>query len=152
MHQLKYSQKLPINLDEAWEFFSTPSNLSKITPASLNFVITSQALEGKMYPGQIISYTVEPFLGIPLEWITEITHVQPKNYFVDEQRKGPYKMWHHEHHFKETSEGHVEITDLVSYVLPFGPLGEIAQKLFVKKQLEEIFTYRTKVLETYFEH
>jgi ligand-binding SRPBCC domain-containing protein len=94
-----------------------------------------------MYPGQIIEYTVKPVLGIPLYWMTEITHVEDHKYFVDEQRFGPYSMWHHQHHFKEI-EGGVEMTDIVHYKLPLGILGDIAHALFVKAQLTHIFDYR----------
>lgn len=102
-----------------------------------------------MYPGQMIAYTVRPLAGIPITWITEITHVQEGRYFVDEQRKGPYAIWHHEHHFAEV-EGGVEMTDIVSYTLPLGWLGSLAHLLFVKRQLMTIFDYRSEVIEKFF--
>ncbi len=102
-----------------------------------------------MYAGQIIEYTVKPLLGIPLYWMTEITHVQPHVYFVDEQRYGPYSMWHHQHHFKEI-DGGVEMTDIVHYKIPFWILGDIANTLFVRSQLEGIFSYRTEVVNKMF--
>lgn len=133
-------------MDEAWDFFSSPANLQKITPEKLGFKIVSKHHGEKMYAGQIIEYYVKPLFGIPLYWMTEITHVADKKYFIDEQRFGPYSMWHHQHHFKETPEG-IEMTDIVHYKLPFGILGELAHSLFVKKQLKGIFDYRFKVVE-----
>jgi ligand-binding SRPBCC domain-containing protein len=103
----------------------------------------------QMYEGLMISYTVRPLFGLPMNWITEITHVKDKLYFVDEQRKGPYKIWHHEHHFKEV-EGGVEMTDIVSYEIPFGILGKLAHPLIVQKKLEEIFAHRFKVVDEIF--
>ena len=102
-----------------------------------------------MYAGQVIEYSVSPVLGIPLYWMTEITHVDDKKYFVDEQRFGPYNMWHHQHHFK-TIDGGVEMTDIVHYKLPLWFLGDIANTLFVKKQLNGIFDYRFKKVEELF--
>ena len=133
-------------MDEAWEFFSSPKNLQKITPKKLGFKIISQHHGDKMYPGQIIEYKVSPILNIPLYWMTEITHVEEKKYFVDEQRFGPYRLWHHQHHFKEV-EGGIEMTDIVHYKLPLGILGDIANTLFVRKQLKGIFDYRYEIVE-----
>lgn len=115
----------------------------------MNFRILSNTGNGKMYPGQIITYKVSPVLGIPLFWMTEITHVKEGEYFIDEQRFGPYAMWHHEHRFS-AMDGGVEMTDIVSYKLPLGPLGLLAYHLFVKKEVEQIFNYRYKVLEERF--
>lgn len=148
MHQLHTIQRLPISLQQAWEFFSTPKNLQAITPDYLNFTITSSVPE-TMYPGTIITYKVHPVAGIPINWVTEITHVENLRYFVDEQRFGPYKFWHHKHFFKEIPGG-VEMQDLVHYALPFGILGNAAHALFVKRQLESIFSYRYKVLSQRF--
>lgn len=148
-HTLTTTQRLPISLAEAWDFFSSPDNLQKITPAKMNFRILSNTGNGKMYPGQIITYKVSPVLGIPLFWMTEITHVKEGEYFIDEQRFGPYAMWHHEHRFS-AMDGGVEMTDIVSYKLPLGPLGLLAYHLFVKKEVEQIFNYRYKVLEERF--
>ena len=106
-------------------------------------------LPNKMYEGLMIEYTVKPLLNIPMSWITEIKYVHDKKFFVDEQRKGPYKIWHHEHHFKEV-EGGVEMTDLVSYEIPFGFLGRLAHPLLVKKKLKEIFDYRFKRVKELF--
>lgn len=148
IYTLEVQQFVKISLDEAWTFFSSPGNLSKITPEHMGFQITSGA-PGKMYPGQIITYNVSPIPGIKTNWVTEITHVEEKCYFVDEQRFGPYRMWHHEHHFEEQNGG-VLMTDRVSYKLPMGYLGRLAHLLFVKKQLKQIFEYRRVVLERIF--
>ncbi len=150
VYTLERVQRLPISLEEAWAFFSSPLNLREITPPYMRFeVLSDPKWVGKMYPGQIITYTVRPLLGIPLFWMTEITHVREGEFFVDEQRVGPYALWHHQHHFKPI-EGGVEMTDLVHYRLPLGILGDLAQALFVRRQLEEIFDYRYRVLEQRF--
>lgn len=149
IYQLKTSQKLPLSIDKAWDFFSNPANLSKITPTWLNFQITS-ALPDKMYAGLIITYFVRPMLNIPQTWVTEITHVNEPNYFVDEQRFGPYKMWHHEHIFKQIDNNNILMEDIVSYAVPFGFIGRIANKLIISKKINEIFNYRREVLEKMF--
>jgi ligand-binding SRPBCC domain-containing protein len=147
VHTLKSVQRVPIASEAAWEFFSNPSNLKVITPAHLGFQVTSDPdfSSRKMYPGQVITYTVKPLLGIPLFWMTEITHVQEGHFFVDEQRIGPYALWHHQHHFKAIPGG-VEMTDLVHYRLPLGILGNFVHWLFVRNQLRTIFDFRTKKL------
>jgi ligand-binding SRPBCC domain-containing protein len=142
VYNLKTIQFLPISIEKAWDFFSSPTNLSKITPAELKFKILSTDLI-KVYAGQVIEYKVHPVLGIPLYWMTEITQVEHHKYFVDDQRYGPYSMWHHQHHFKVV-EGGVEMTDIVHYKLPFWIFGDIANALFVKAKLKEIFDYRIK--------
>ena len=150
VHTLKRVQSLPIPLEKAWDFFSSPLNLKEITPPYMGFHVKSEpAFLQKMYPGQIITYTVKPLLNIPLFWMTEITHVQTGQFFVDEQRVGPYAIWHHQHHFSPIAGG-VEMTDLVHYKLPLGPLGGIANRLFVRRQLNEIFDYRRRKLEAMF--
>lgn len=141
VHHLQSTQKIPVSIEEAWQFFSNPANLFTLTPPHLNLKFTNQLYGGEMYPGQVITYKVKPLLGIPLFWMTEITHVDKYRFFVDEQRKGPYSLWHHQHHFK-LIEGGVEMTDIVHYALPFGPLGSIAHAVLVKKELQQIFTYR----------
>ena len=151
VYSIKTIQQLPISLDTAWDFFSSPRNLKEITPDNLGFNIISKHHGEKMYPGQIIEYTVSPVLNIPIYWMTEITHVEDKKYFVDEQRFGPYAMWHHQHHFRAV-DGGVEMTDIVHYKLPFWFLGNIANSLFVKKQLDEIFNYRYKKVEEIYPH
>ncbi|MCB0661581.1 MAG: SRPBCC family protein, partial [Saprospiraceae bacterium] len=144
----KSIQKLPIDLKTAWDFFSSPKNLSVITPPDLDFVIKSELPE-KMYPGMMIKYTVKPMLGIPVTWVTEITHVEDLKFFVDEQRVGPYSIWHHQHFFKEI-EGGIEMTDIVDYKLPFGIIGDITHPFLVKPRLNQIFDYRFKKLEELF--
>ena len=149
VYHLKTVQKIPVGLDEAWDFFSNPKNLQSITPGELGFKIISKYHGDTMYAGQLIEYIVKPLMGIPLYWMTEITHVENKKYFVDEQRYGPYRLWHHQHHFKEVN-GFVEMTDIIHYKLPYWFLGDIANRLFVRKQLKEIFDYRFKKVETLF--
>ncbi|WMX12746.1 MULTISPECIES: SRPBCC family protein [unclassified Aureispira] len=144
-YTLQRTQQLPISLEKAWDFFSSPKNLKAITPDYMGFNILSGA-DKRTYPGQIIEYTVKPVLGIPMYWMTEITQVRELEFFIDEQRVGPYAMWHHQHFFKRI-EGGVEMEDIVHYRLPLGPLGNIAHALFVKRQLEGIFDYRFKTLE-----
>ncbi len=149
VYSFKTVQNLPITLEKAWEFFSRPANLKDITPSNLGFKILSKYHGETMYPGQIIEYIVKPIAGIPLYWMTEITHVSDGKYFVDEQRFGPYVMWHHQHHFKAVPGG-VEMTDIVHYKLPLWFLGDIAYTLFVKKQIEGIFDFRFKKAEELF--
>lgn len=149
IYNLTKKQFLPISLDQAWDFFSSPVNLKKITPPYMGFQITSDLGDGKMYPGQIITYVVTPLLGIPMSWATEITHVDDKKYFVDEQRFGPYAFWHHQHWFKEV-DGGVEMTDIVHYAIPLGILGRVANSILVKSKLQEIFDYRESVVDKIF--
>ena len=145
MYQLKKTQFIKTDLKTAWDFFSSPGNLKKITPDYMGFDVKTE-LPDKMYEGLMIEYTVKPLLGIPMNWITEIKTVKELEFFVDEQRKGPYKIWHHEHHFKEV-EGGVEMTDIVSYELPLGIIGRIMHPFLVQKKLEEIFDFRFKAVE-----
>lgn len=148
-YTLKTVQRMPVELDTAWDFFSSPANLAAITPSSMQFAIRSVHHGEKMYAGQIIEYTVRPVLGIPLYWMTEITHVAPSQYFVDEQRYGPYQLWHHQHHFKEIAGG-VEMTDIVHYRMPFWVIGDLANALFVRRQLRHIFDFRKEAIEKRF--
>lgn len=148
-YNLKTTQFIPITLDVAWAFFSNPANLQSITPARMNFRIISRHHGDTMYPGQIIEYKVSPLGGISMYWMTEITHVRDRAYFVDEQRFGPYSLWHHQHHFKEVPGG-VEMTDIVHYKIPLGFIGDWANRLFIRKQLEDIFAYRVKRVEEIF--
>ncbi len=145
---IRQLQKLAIPVEEAWGFFSRPENLVKITPASLDFKITSELNGKEIYTGQLITYKVRPLLGIGLIWVSEITHVERHKLFVDEQRKGPYKMWHHEHHFKSVNGG-TEMTDIVQYKIPFGILGSLGLPI-VQKQLEGIFSYRRQKVKEMF--
>jgi ligand-binding SRPBCC domain-containing protein len=148
--RLEFEQHLKTDLRTAWDFFSSPFNLSRITPPEMKFRITNNiGPEEKMYPGILISYDVYPLFGIKMKWLTEITHVRDLQYFVDEQRVGPYKLWHHQHHFHETPEG-VLMKDILTYSVPFGPLGTLADKLIVRKKVEDIFSYRRKAVEDLF--
>ncbi len=148
LHVLERRLEIPITLKEAWDFFSNPHNLTDITPPRLGFSMTSEA-PPRIYPGLMLTYTVTPFFGMTVDWVTEITHLKEPEFFVDDQRLGPYKLWHHEHMFKETGGG-VEVRDLVHYALPLGPLGKIAHELVVKKQLREIFEYRSEYVKRKF--
>jgi len=148
IHSLKTVQFVPISLDKAWDFFSSPENLKDITPASMNFEILSE-IPSKMYPGMIISYNVSPFPGYRVNWVTEISHIKEKEYFVDSQLSGPYSIWHHEHHFKHVNGG-VEMTDLLYYKLPFGAFGRIINHFLVRQKVEGIFSFRQKVLDEKF--
>ncbi|MEQ8925856.1 MAG: SRPBCC family protein [Fulvivirga sp.] len=149
VYTLKTKQFLPISISEAWDFFSSPRNLKHITPSHMKFDIKYISGEEKMYAGQIIRYKLQPLPGIPVSWTTEITHVNEPAFFVDEQRFGPYALWHHQHRFKEVSGG-VEMEDEVNYAIPFGWLGRFANWLFVGKKVKAIFDYRFKVLEERF--
>lgn len=148
VHFIKQVQKLPVGVEEAWDFFSNPHNLSRITPQTLDFRITSKIEGDEIYSGQIITYIVKPLFGIPLFWMTEISHVERYKLFVDEQRKGPYALWHHQHHFKPV-DGGTEMTDIVHYKLPFGLLDILGLPV-VKGQLNKIFSYRKEKIEGLF--
>ena len=144
LYQIKTQQKLPISIEKAWDFFSNPKNLKKITPEEMSFEIISGA-EKSIYPGQIIQYNVSPIFGIKLRWVTEITHVIDNKYFVDEQRFGPYSLWHHKHFFKEIKGG-ILMEDVVDYKIPLGWLGQLAHFIFVKNRLKKIFKFRENKL------
>ena len=148
IYELEKEQLLKTDIESAWEFFSNPLNLNDITPPSLKFRITSE-LKNEMYSGQIITYRIGLLPGIKQNWVTEIKSVEKNKMFIDEQRFGPYKFWHHKHIFKETDSG-VLMTDLIHYSLPFGFIGKLAHKLFVQDKLEEIFDFRYKILEEKF--
>jgi ligand-binding SRPBCC domain-containing protein len=144
IYTLHKKQKLPISMEKAWEFLSSPKNLKTITPEYMSFNILSGA-EKPMFAGQLIQYIVTPILGIKTKWVTEITHVKEGEYFVDEQRFGPYALWHHKHFIREI-DGGVEMEDIIDYKVPLGILGQIAHPILVKPKLEEIFAYRQKKL------
>lgn len=148
IYTLRKKQFLPITVDQAWEFLSDPKNLKVITPDYMGFHIISGA-DRPMFAGQIIQYIVTPVLGIKTKWVTEITHVVDNYYFVDEQRFGPYALWHHKHFIKAV-DGGVEMEDIIDYKLPFGFLGQLVHPFIVKPKLEEIFNYRAKKLEELF--
>lgn len=148
MQRFEFIQFVPASLDVVWDFFSSPANLSKITPPEMGFLITSPE-NSEMYPGMFITYKVSPALGIKLNWVTEITQVDHMKFFIDEQRHGPYSTWHHEHHFKEVNGG-VEMRDILYYKVPFGIFGKLADLVFVRKKVQEIFRFREKKIEELF--
>ena len=148
IYQKKTTQRLPISVSEAWDFLSNPGNLKTITPEYMGFKILD-GHEPKMYAGQIIKYIVTPVLGIPTTWVTEITHVEDQHYFVDEQRYGPYALWHHKHFIKKI-DGGVEMEDIIDYKVPMGWLGQLVHPFIVKPKLEEVFAHRQKKLTELF--
>ena len=148
-YQFKRTQLVRASLEELWDFISSPANLSRITPEKMGFKISSGDLPDKMYPGMIISYRVKPLPIFSTTWVTEITHVSELKYFVDEQRVGPYAMWHHEHILEPQEQG-ILMTDIVSYVPPMGLLGRIANRLIIKNRLKHIFDFRTQALNQIF--
>ena len=152
LNTLKTSQFLKSDIDTVWRFMSAPENLALITPPYMGFDILSDKDDvKKMYPGQIIEYCVTPLAGLKMHWVTEITHVMHHQYFVDEQRFGPYAFWHHKHFLKEVPGG-VEMTDILHYKAPFGIIGKIVNALFIKQKIKEIFDYRFNKLEELFNH
>lgn len=149
LYRITFNQKIPTDINTIWEFISSPKNLKLITPDYMGFNIISELDSQVMYPGQIIAYKVSPINGIKMTWVTEITHVQDKLYFVDEQRFGPYSLWHHKH-FIKVIPGGVEMIDIVDYKIPLGFIGDILNSLIIRKKLKEIFDYRFKKVEEYF--
>jgi ligand-binding SRPBCC domain-containing protein len=148
IYTLQKKQQLPISLDKAWEFLSNPKNLAIITPDYMSFEIISK-IDRPLYTGQIIQYIVTPLLGVKTKWVSEITHIEEKKYFVDEQMYGPYTLWHHKHFVKEI-EGGVELEDIIDYKVPLGILGQLVHPFLVKPKLEEIFNYRQEKLVALF--
>lgn len=149
-YKLERTQVIPTDLKTAWSFFSNPVNLQAITPGTMGFTITSQHHKDALYAGQLIEYKLKPVFGIPVYWMTEITHVVPGKYFIDEQRFGPYAFWHHQHHFREVN-AMVEMTDIVHYRIGMGLIGRAAYWLYVRKKLESIFDYRFGKIEKVFQ-
>lgn len=143
------TQLIKTDINSCWRFFSDPANLANITPPAMKFIIKHPDPVPEMYEGMIIKYKVSPLFNIPVEWITEISHVSRPHYFVDNQLKGPYKVWHHQHFFEETVEG-VKITDIVTYSLPLGFLGKLIAGRLVRKKVEGIFEYRRRIIESVF--
>ena len=141
-------QKLPVTVEEAWKFFSSPQNLVKITPPGMKFMITNNP-GNDIHSGMIITYKIRPLLNFPVNWVTEITNSEKPDYFIDDQRSGPYKFWNHKHTFTEIPGG-VLMKDEVCYVLPFGILGRIMHSLIVEKRIKEIFRYRKETLKKIF--
>ncbi|KVV15346.1 SRPBCC family protein [Flavobacterium sp. TMP13] len=148
LYKKESKQLVDASLEECWHFFSDPSNLQKITPATMGFQVTDFD-QKKMYQGQIIAYKISPLLGIKMSWVTEITTVRDKEFFIDEQRFGPYSFWHHKHYFEETPQGTL-MTDVVHYGVPLGFIGRIMNSLVIEKQLETIFKYRHQKVEQLF--
>ncbi|MEI9809509.1 MAG: SRPBCC family protein [Bacteroidota bacterium] len=148
-HTIRTVQRIPASPEQVWNFFSDHANLQAITPEHMKFRVLSQHHGAAIYAGQIIEYTLKPVLGIPVYWMTEITHVVQQQFFVDEQRYGPYRMWHHQHHFKAI-EGGTEMTDIVNYKNPLWVLGKLANAIFVREQLKGIFKYRFTRIEEIF--
>lgn len=144
LYRLHYRQRFPVSPERAWTFFSDPANLRRITPAWLDFRLTGE-FPTAVYPGLIVTYRIRPLAGIPVDWVTEITHVIEGTLFVDEQLFGPYRFWQHQHHFRSIPPG-VEVEDLVWYALPFGSLGRLMHRLFIRRRLEAIFAFRRRVL------
>jgi ligand-binding SRPBCC domain-containing protein len=148
-YRLRFQQQLNASMEEAWEFMVSPKNLQKITPPSMGFEITTPTPPSEIHAGMTIGYYVPPLLGIKMAWLTEITHLVPLQFFVDEQRYGPYKMWHHQHHIRKHNQG-VLMEDILTYQLPFGILGSLANALFVRKKIQHIFHYRHEALNRLF--
>ena len=151
VHQLKREQILSISLEQAWDFFSSPKNLSKITPPEMGFDIVSEQVGNDIFEGKHIDYKIRPMFNLPMNWTTEITDVKPPYSFTDVQRKGPYSLWEHRHTFEE-KEDHVLMIDQINYALPFGWIGDAIHKFVVKKRLEAIFDFRRKTLNKLFNH
>lgn len=149
VYKKEWNQFIPRPMEEVWEFFSRPENLNEVTPKEMNFEILSDIANKPMYEGMIINYKVTPLLGIKMRWTTEIQRIKEGKYFVDEQRFGPYAMWHHEHHFEE-KDGGVYMTDLLHYAIGFGPVGNLANWLIVDNKIDEIFNYRFEAVEKLF--
>ncbi len=148
MHHITTEQFIPISIDKAWDFFSNPHNLNLITPRDMSFKIIGDVPE-YMYEGMFIQYKIKPMLNISVDWVTEITHIKDQTFFVDEQREGPYKIWHHEHHFKQHNNG-VLMTDKLYYDIGKGFIGSIAGALFVHKKVKHIFDFRYKKIDELF--
>ncbi|HWB25069.1 MAG TPA: SRPBCC family protein [Chitinophagaceae bacterium] len=149
VYSIKAVQKIPVDISVAWSFFSNPRNLQNITPPDVDFKVISEYVDDSMYPGQVIEYRLKPLWGIPFYWMTEITHVRDKKFFVDEERFGPYSFWHHQHHFT-VIEGGVEMTDIVHYKVAGWFLGDVLNSLIIRKQLRKIFSFRFKATEERF--
>lgn len=149
MHQLKKTQNIILSVKEAWEFFSQPDNLAKITPSHMNFKILARSDAGEMYPGMITTYKLSPLFDLKVNWATEIAQIKEHKYFIDNQIQGPYKIWHHEHHFKEIENG-TEVRDVLFYEVRFGIIGQILHRLFIRKRIEDIFNYREEKIKELF--
>ncbi len=147
--QKVWKQWIPRPLDEVWRFFSRPENLNTLTPDDMDFKILSDIKDIEMYEGMMVMYKISPFAGIKMDWVTEITYIKDRQYFIDEQRFGPYALWHHEHHF-ESQEGGTLMTDILHYKVPYGMIGTLADAIFVNNKVEQIFDFRVKAVEEMF--
>lgn len=148
VYQLKRKQQLNIDLNQAWKFFSNPINLNEITPKDMNFKICWE-VPHSIHSGQMILYKISPFFNFEINWLTEITHYQDKKFFVDNQVKGPYKLWHHQHRFTENDQG-VLMVDIITYEVSLGIIGEIFRQIYIRKKIESIFDFRLDFLEKKF--
>ena len=148
--RLEFYTTVPLSLSETWDFFSRPENLEKLTPPEVQFELRSPVRGVEMYEGMIIQYRVRPFPGFSTDWITEITHISPHRHFIDDQRVGPFALWHHQHHFRMTDRNVTEMKDVLHYQAPLGPLGTLADKLFVHRQVLGIFAAREKAIRELF--
>lgn len=146
---IRFEQHIPASREQVWDFISSPGNLKRITPEYMRFEVLSDNKGQKMYPGMMIRYKVSPLPGYRVSWCTEITHVSEGRYFVDEQREGPYTLWHHQHHLQEI-DGGVLMTDIVHYKIPLGFIGKLMNRLLVRRQLNRIFRYRFTKIEEIF--
>ena len=146
IYSLETKQIIDRPIEEIWSFFTNPKNLNQLTPSDMNFKILSGNSDD-FYEGKIISYSVNPFKFYNIKWVTEITKIKKNDFFIDEQRFGPYKMWHHEHHFIKNNDNTTTIYDKVIYKLPYGIIGKLSHKLFIKKRLLEIFNFRKKTIK-----
>ena len=148
IYRFRKTQKLPIDAETAWDFISKPENLVRLTPARMNMNLVA-GVDKPLYSGQMITMKVSPIPGYRSTWVSEITNVEAGRYFIDEQRSGPYSMWHHQH-FVNKGDGYTEIEDIIHYKVPYGWLGRLLHPIFIKPQLEKIFAFRRKKLEEIF--
>ena len=148
--RLEYTTIVPRPLAETWDFFSRPENLERLTPPEVSFEILSPVAGVEMYPGMVIQYRVSPLPGLRTDWVTEITQVRHHEHFIDDQRVGPFALWHHQHFFHALDGGRTEMRDVLHYQAPLGPLGTLADWLFVRRQVEGIFTARAAAIARLF--
>ena len=149
VYKKEWEQIIPVSIQEIWDFFSRPENLNELTPQDLNFKILSDLSQKEMYRGIIIQYKVSPFAGISFNWVTEITQIEKHKYFIDEQRFGPYRFWHHQHHFFTHPDG-IRMYDLLHYSLPLGIMGQLIHGMLIDERIDNIFSYRQGVIEEKF--
>ena len=148
LHKLKFNTTINANISDVWAFFINPNNLEVLTPNNMQFKITCDA-DNTMYAGKIISYVITPLANIPMTWVTEITQCKELDYFIDEQRFGPYKFWHHVHQFIE-DDGKTKMTDELTYSFYGGAIGDLIQNKIITKKIEGIFNYRSIKINEYF--